>query len=569
MNEMMSGLSVGLAVAIFVVFLVLTANFQSIRLALATVSTVPAVIAGVVLMLYLTQTTVNIQSFVGSIMAIGVAMANAILLVTFAETLRHEGRNSREAAVSGAASRLRAVLMTSCAMIAGMLPMALGLGESGQQNAPLGRAVIGGLAAATAATLFILPGIFAAIQRRATTDSASLDPTDPQKCALSVDGRDGPRRHGRNFMTRSVRFLGVFMSVGLLWAGMAGCQRAAPTAEAADKGSEPVATATLERVMVGQPERKTLTLSTTQPGRTEAFEETPLFGKLAGYVEQVLVDIGDKVSKHQVLVKIAIPEMQDDLEQKRALVAQAEAELKQAEAAVAGAKAAVKTADARIAQADAGVIRAKGEQERWNSEHGRMKELAETRSVPQKLVDETLNQRTGSEGAYREALANVRSSQALLEEARVNVQKAEADLGAAAARLRVAKAILARTTTLLEYTAIKAPYDGVVTRRLVATGDFVSPTTAAAAAQPILVVCRTGVVRIFVDVPELESEWVNDGDAAVVRVQALGGKIFDAKVTRNSWSVDPDKPLATRRRLTLPIPVASCVRACSQPLPSY
>lgn len=180
MNEMMSGLSVGLAVAILVVFLVLTANFQSIRLALATVSTVPAVVAGVLLMLSITGTTLNIQSFVGSIMAIGVAMANAILLVTFAEQTRREGRTANEAAVSGAASRLRAVLMTSSAMIAGMLPMALGLGEAGQQNAPLGRAVIGGLAAATVATLLILPGIFTIIQGRAKSSSASLDPTDPQ-----------------------------------------------------------------------------------------------------------------------------------------------------------------------------------------------------------------------------------------------------------------------------------------------------------------------------------------------------------------------------------------------------
>lgn len=180
MNEMMSGLSVGLAVAILVVFLVLSANFQSVRLALATVSTVPAVIAGVVLMLTVTGTTLNIQSFVGSIMAIGVAMANAILLVTFSENLRRAGRAASEAAVSGAAARLRAVLMTSSAMIAGMLPMALGLGEAGQQNAPLGRAVIGGLAAATVATLFILPGIFTIIQGRAKSASPSLDPTDPQ-----------------------------------------------------------------------------------------------------------------------------------------------------------------------------------------------------------------------------------------------------------------------------------------------------------------------------------------------------------------------------------------------------
>lgn len=180
MREMQSGLAVGLGLAVVVVFLLLTANFQSLRLALVTVSTVPAVIAGVVLILYLTQTTLNIQSFIGAIMAIGVAMANAILLVTFAERSRREGANAPSAAIEGAGSRLRAVLMTSCAMIAGMLPMALAFGEAGQQNAPLGRAVVGGLAAATVATLFVLPSVFAMIQRRASTDSPSLDPDDPQ-----------------------------------------------------------------------------------------------------------------------------------------------------------------------------------------------------------------------------------------------------------------------------------------------------------------------------------------------------------------------------------------------------
>jgi multidrug efflux pump subunit AcrB len=178
MREMQSGLAIGLGLAVVAVFLLLTANFQSARLAFVTVSTAPAVIAGAALMLWLTATTLNIQSFIGTIMAIGVAMANAILLVTFAETRRHEGLPAAEAAITGAASRLRAILMTSCAMIAGMLPMALGLGESGQQNAPLGRAVIGGLIAATAATLFVLPTVFAMIQQRVTSRSPSLDPRD-------------------------------------------------------------------------------------------------------------------------------------------------------------------------------------------------------------------------------------------------------------------------------------------------------------------------------------------------------------------------------------------------------
>jgi multidrug efflux pump subunit AcrB len=179
MQDMFFGLAIGLTLAVVVVFLLLSANYQSFKLALATVSTAPAVIAGVVLMLFITRTTLNIQSFIGAIMAIGVAMANAILLVTFAENRRREGTSAIEAARDGASSRLRAILMTSCAMIAGMIPMALGLGEGGQQTAPLGRAVIGGLAAATLATLVILPSVFALLQSSSSRSSASLDPDDP------------------------------------------------------------------------------------------------------------------------------------------------------------------------------------------------------------------------------------------------------------------------------------------------------------------------------------------------------------------------------------------------------
>jgi multidrug efflux pump subunit AcrB len=178
--QMLDGLRNGLLMAIVVIFLLLAANFQSLKLSFLVVSTTPAVIAGVLLMLWVTHTSLNIQSFMGAIMAVGVAVANAILLVTFAERSRLGGANAREAAVEGARSRLRPILMTSTAMIAGMVPMALGLGEGGQQTAPLGRAVVGGLAAATLATLLVLPAIFSLVQARAHRRSASLDPTDPQ-----------------------------------------------------------------------------------------------------------------------------------------------------------------------------------------------------------------------------------------------------------------------------------------------------------------------------------------------------------------------------------------------------
>jgi len=179
MAEMFGGLSVGLLMAIGVILLLLTANFQSFRLSLAVLLTIPAVIAGVAIVLWLTRTTLNIQSFMGVIMAIGVAVANAILLVTFAERSRAEGREPWESAIEGARSRLRPILMTSFAMIAGMIPMALGLSEGGEQTAPLGRAVIGGLIGATCATLIVLPAIFATLQSRHARISASLDPDDP------------------------------------------------------------------------------------------------------------------------------------------------------------------------------------------------------------------------------------------------------------------------------------------------------------------------------------------------------------------------------------------------------
>jgi multidrug efflux pump subunit AcrB len=181
LQQTVNGLETGLLLAVIVIFLLLAANFQSLRLALAVVLTVPAVLCGVVLMLILTGTTINIQSFMGTIMAVGIAVANSILLVSFSEAARRELRLPvHDAALEGAVGRLRAVLMTASAMIAGMIPMALGLGESGEQTAALGRAVIGGLLLATFSTLTVLPAVYAVLQRRAGTKSPSLNPADPE-----------------------------------------------------------------------------------------------------------------------------------------------------------------------------------------------------------------------------------------------------------------------------------------------------------------------------------------------------------------------------------------------------
>jgi multidrug efflux pump subunit AcrB len=187
LRELLNGFRTGLLVALMVILLLLVANFQSVRLALAVLSTAPASLAGVVLLLWLTGTTLNLQSAMGAIMAVGVALANAILLVTMAAG-PEAGATAAAAAVTGARHRLRPILMTSLAMMAGMTPLALGLGEGGDQTAPLGRAVVGGLLLGTLATLLVLPAVFALLRGRAGARPVSLDPEDPESSYYAAPG---------------------------------------------------------------------------------------------------------------------------------------------------------------------------------------------------------------------------------------------------------------------------------------------------------------------------------------------------------------------------------------------
>jgi RND family efflux transporter MFP subunit len=339
-------------------------------------------------------------------------------------------------------------------------------------------------------------------------------------------------------MKKWFSFAGVIAMAALNLAA-SGCAQPS-SAQLTHDGKTPAAAKQLDRVTAATLQPKNLKLYTSQPGRVEAFEVAPLFPKVTGYVEEVLVDIGDAVTKDQPLVKLWIPEMQDELEQMQALVAQAEAEVRQAEAAVDAAKAAAETAQAKIHQVEAGIARADGEFDRWKAEFSRIEELAANGSVTKKLADETLNQLRAAEAAQKETVASVASAKAAATEARANIQKAEADQGTDEARLRVAKANLARTTTMAGYATIKAPFDGVVTHRNVDTGHYVQPANGGGI-EPLVVVARTDLVRIFVDVPELEASLVDSGDggdAAMVQVQALGSREFDANVTRTSWALN-------------------------------
>lgn len=179
LDETLTSLQFGLGLAVVVIFLLLAANYQSFKLAGVVLVSIPAVLAGSLTLLLVTGQTLNLQSYMGIIMSVGVSVANALLLVTNAESLRLRYRNALTSARMAGAARLRPILMTALAMIAGMIPMASGLGESGEQTAPLGRAVIGGLLFSTVAALLILPLVFAAIQRKTSFISPSLDPDDP------------------------------------------------------------------------------------------------------------------------------------------------------------------------------------------------------------------------------------------------------------------------------------------------------------------------------------------------------------------------------------------------------
>jgi multidrug efflux pump subunit AcrB len=179
LTETLDSLQTGLVITVVVLLLMLAANYQSFSLSLTVLTAIPAVLAGAMLMLLATGSTLNLQSYMGIIMSVGVSVSNAILLVTNAEEIRKAGADAARAAIEAAGLRLRPILMTSISMTVGMIPMASGLGD-GAQSAPLGRAVIGGLLFSTLTSLLVLPVIFYLVRRKSSVASVSLDPDDSQ-----------------------------------------------------------------------------------------------------------------------------------------------------------------------------------------------------------------------------------------------------------------------------------------------------------------------------------------------------------------------------------------------------
>ncbi len=287
LKQIFTELTIGLTLAVVVILLLLTANFQSVRLALVVISSVPAVLAGVILMLLLTGTTLNLESFMGTIMAIGVAVANAILLVTFAEQNRRNGADSVSAARAAAAERLRPVLMTSLAMIAGMLPMALAIGRGSEETAPLGRAVIGDLSAATLATLFLLPTVVGIVQK--------ADLSSPRLSILKTQVVPSPRSRrlpDEDFLDRPCTF---------------------PFSSGLRRNSEirHRQTDRLEFPVSGSGIHYIAKLATvfTLPAQLMPYETVDIYPKVTGFIDMISVDRGSHVHKGQLIIRLSAPEL--------------------------------------------------------------------------------------------------------------------------------------------------------------------------------------------------------------------------------------------------------------------
>lgn len=300
------------------------------------------------------------------------------------------------------------------------------------------------------------------------------------------------------------------------------------------------------KVAVVSPQKKSLVRLVEQPGSVRAYEETPLYPRLTGYVSKVHVDIGTKikgprfdpsgkeVEPGQVLAEIAVPEMDEEAKQKRAGVRQAEAEVEQARKNLATAEAGVPAADAAVKEAKAGVKRATAGFDRWDSEVKRINGMVKGGVMDRQTLDETENQLRAAGAGRDEAQARVASAEAMAVKSRAERDKADADVKAAEARLEVARAGVRQHDAMLQYAKIRAPFDGVVTRRNADTGHYLQPGRP----DPVFVVAQQDRVRVSVEVPEADAALVKDGAKATVVIPSLKALSFDGTVARTAWGLD-------------------------------
>ncbi len=336
--------------------------------------------------------------------------------------------------------------------------------------------------------------------------------------------------------------------------GLPGCsgRESAAQTQTGKPAASPAATSGSDqtlRVKVVRPAREQLKRqSTPQPATVGPYEKTDIYARVAGYLDEFgqikgadgkmrPVDIGDRVAKDQLLAKLSVPEMEQDRQQKAALVEQAKAELGQAEASLTAATAMVEAAKAKSDESTSHVARYEAELAFRKGEYDRYDTLVKERAVRQELADEKLNQYRAAGASHKAAQAALATDHANIEMEQAKLNKAKADVVSAKARLRVAQVNLEQTVIMLNFANIKAPYEGVITRRLVDTGAFVQ-SAATGNAEPLFTLARVDRLRIIADIPEAEAGLVKLGQTATLRVNAFHGQQLNGKVVRFADALD-------------------------------
>jgi RND family efflux transporter MFP subunit len=281
-----------------------------------------------------------------------------------------------------------------------------------------------------------------------------------------------------------------------------------------------------------------LEIKTTQAGSVHAFEHAELFAKVSGYLKVQNVDIGDTVKLGQLLAEIDDPEIHKAVDQARAALDQSKARVKVADAKIRTAEAEREAAEAMTRQAEAEVKTQEYNHEYRTKAYSRVYGLVQRNATDVKLLDESKDQLDSASAAVSVANAAVLSAKATVTAKQANIEQAKADLAEAKSKVEMAQADLEKAEVLASYTRITSPYDGVITLRTYHRGDFVH-SAADGPTKPLLSVDRVDLMRVVFPVPDREVRYVNKGDEVWIKINALPGREFQAKVSRFAMSEDP------------------------------
>jgi RND family efflux transporter MFP subunit len=296
-------------------------------------------------------------------------------------------------------------------------------------------------------------------------------------------------------------------------------------------------------VEVVHPLKGQMVRTTTQPGTVQAFESVQRYAAVSGYLQKETVDIGDRVKKGQILIKVDVPELEKQIKRYASLVDQARARVKQMKARITSAEAQKKAAEATVKQAEA-TAKSTAAALRFREQClRRMKALFYSKSIDEELLDEKTQQRDAALEAHNAALAGIETAKAQALAADAKIEQARADFAATEAEVEVAQAELERAEVLVQYSTIVAPFDGVITQRSLFVGDFVRAATEGGSQVPLVTVQRTDLFRVVVQIPDRDVPYCDPGDPAQVEIDALPGKLFPAKVSRVAESEDPETRL--------------------------